>query len=413
MKVIKKHPIALTLFMGYELFAVAVLLSVVPNMGENWMFVIGLMAGISWLIFLGGLIAWLISAIRRKKNGKAEDSGKKQIDILARTYMTSTPHDAFIFIMIAVMSPIIPVLLVWVLNYYMVGVLLINFGIMVWVIRFAGEYLTNAFYNVPNAKEYFSIESGESDELADSFYGDIVHGYTEHSFTGTTPKFIATLLKREKALKTDIKAYRISSEFLSQKYGYDYSEHFNSIVFVPFSQFDINERSLKTLITYFNRISVTDYTNLVNMKYQPKESLEPADYAYTDENIMLDTFGSEIVIASTKNNALYIALNCAHDAANRNNTYYNCLMVVNGAKSVVDDSAEKHCTMGFIGSLKFTDDNVLEITICSGGSDDDEYYDYEDDYEEIVVRYKYDKVQWYWDGFCNSEKSRSIFNQIK
>ncbi len=408
MKVIKNHPIALTLFIGYEIFAVAVLLSVVPNMGENWMFVIGLMAGISALVFLCGLIAWLIYAIRRKKNGKAEDSGKKQIDKLARKYMMNTPHAAFIYILIAVMSPIIPVLLVWVLDYYMAGVLLINLGIMVWTIRFAGEYLTNAFYNVPNAEKYFSIESGESDELADSFYGDFVHGYTEHSFTGTTPEFIVALLKREKALKPNIKAYRISSDFLSKKYGYDYSEHFESLIFVPFSQFDINENNGR-LILNFNQISVTDYTNLVNMKYQSKESLEPADYAYTDENIMLDAFVSEIVKASTKNDALYIALNCAHDAANRNNTYYNCLMVANGAKSVTDDNAEKHCAMGFIGSLKFTDDNVIEITICSGGSDDDEYYDYEDDYEEIVVRYKYEKVQWYWDGFCNNEKRRRYF----
>ncbi len=402
MKIIKNHPIAFTLLIGWEIFSIAGIISIKGDGDNIWAGISGLLVLAGAIVFLAGIIAWIISAIRRRN--KSTDNAKRQTDDLAKHYMINVRAKSISWVFALILLPIIPVLLVHVLDYYMAGVFFMTLGIMAWTVRFSQELIINRFYTVKNADKYFTIESGENSELLDSFYGDYVHVYRAESFS-QYQLFIASLLKWENILGKEIKCYRVPIEFLSKKYDCDYNPALGELILIPFSQFDFNPDNRKTLRNYLDRLSMLRYTELVNLKYKEKTSLEPSQYVYTSESAKLRPFAATIKNLAEKDGDMLIALDGACEDGNIWKKYYNCLAVIKGVEKLSDENIQWQGN--YISGCKLSDGNILEMTLTAEYSED---YEYEEDYcEETTFRCRYEKIEWYWDGFCDCEKTRRIF----
>ncbi len=411
MRIIKKHPVAFTFLIAWELFAASMLLAVKEDADDVIFVIVGLMAVISVLIAAGGIIAWIISAIRKSKNRKKQDYAKQHADRLARVYMMSAGIKSVAWIFAMMFLPIIPVLFVHQLGYYMAGFFFMALGIMIWVTRFSIEYIVDKFYRIRNTEEYFDIKSGDSDELLDSLYGDCVHVYSEENWSGSKTDFIANLLHWEGSLGKTIKCYRVSNAFLRKKYGYDYNENFDRLILVPFSQFDFTAKSGQQLLTRFNTFSMMDFTALVNLKYQEKNSLDVSDYAFTDESLSLYPIGGKVLNISEDGDELRMAISSAGGTEKPWMRYFCCLMVLKNAQII---SGEPISGESYIESFRFSDENEVEITMTTIPTEDLSEYSDEEFFDGIttVTSYSYDSIQWYWDGVCNAEKAAKIQEKI-
>jgi hypothetical protein len=270
---------------------------------------------------------------------------------------------------------------------------------------------------VKNGSKYFGIESGEDSQLIDSFYGDVVHMYRAEDWD--KENFICSLLKREGILGKNIKAYRVSNDFLSEKYNYKYSSYFTEIILVPFSQFDINNKNGKKLFSYFRALSAASFTDYINGRYARKDSTKPEDYMYTDENVILTPYAAKLTNIKWTGENIYIAMDNACESGREETHYKNCLLVLKDIKlknseGISANDLEK-TNSDVITSFKCDyNERLIEFEILRD-ADVEEADLCDEDCEEFVsipLSGSYKTLTWHWDGVCDTSKTKEIISKI-
>lgn len=343
MRCIKNHPIAFVNFIGLELMGLAFLLSVYDGIQEDWYFaLVGLSFVIGAAIFIVASIIGIIVFIIKK--AKAPDQQKQEKDFvreLVVEYMQKTKYYALYWITMIIFTPVIPILLVHVIDDYFLGVTVINLGIAIWMIRTSKDAMEQRFYKVQNTDKFFNITSGESSDILNPLYGDYVHVYRYDSWNEHKKDFICNILKWENTLGTKINCYRISHDYLCQKYKHEYHPHFNNLILIPFSQFDLNSKNGPTLRIAFDRLSLIRFTKLVDLKYGHKTSLDPHYYIHSDKEASLIPFAASITNSSTLGGDLRISIDRACGAEDKSKIYHDCLLVIKNAQPTGSESTEK------------------------------------------------------------------------
>ena len=308
MKVIRKHPIALMFLIAFEFMGISIFMSVMENLQWDWQYaIVGLLMVVGAAIFAIATVAGIISlAVKSKKPKNYPVEAVREIAI---TYMSKTKFNAIYWIIVILMMPIWPVLFIHLLGYYSFGVLIMTFGIMVYMLAVREDAYLRKFYRIKNTDKYFEVMSGEDSDLLDSFYGDFVHVYNEEYWELDKPLMI-NLLKKENTLGKSVKCYKVAKEYLDKKYGFDYPKHYDNLILVPFSQFDINEKNGATLRSVLNCLSSARFTDVVNVKYtyKPKNSTEPAEYAETKEGIMLSPSFADITAIKREGSDVFVCM---------------------------------------------------------------------------------------------------------
>lgn len=415
MSIIKKHPIAFLTLIGLVLMGLSGNFAVYDKVQQDWYSaMVGLMFIIGAVMIAVSCIAGIIASIckSKRKNNEIVNMAQKSVDELAYEYVTKSKFGAVYWIIIILLTPITPLLLIHLLDYFFFGVLLMMLGVMIWLVATQKDAFKNHFYNVKNAGKYFTMESGEDDKILNALYGDYAHVYRMENWDNLKDKFICSLLKHESKLGKNIKCYYISNSFLSKKYGYEYNKYLDKLIVVPFAQFDFDEKSGQKLRNYFDRLSITRYTDLVNYKYQEKKSTDPKDYAYTDENISLMPLTARLTNIEERDGDICISVTSACDKNDAWKKYYNCLMVLKNAEKTGDIlvKGESH-----VESCKFDEEEKkLIITILTEPQEDSDDLTDEEFFDGIrtTVHCRYEKLQWYWDGFCDSTKTKEVFEKI-
>ncbi len=418
MKVIKKHPIALLFLIAFEMMGVSGVISVMENLQWDWQYaIVGLLGIGSIAMFVIAAVAGIIAlAVKGKKE---KNYPVEAVRYIALQYMSKTKFNSVYWIIIILMMPIWPIVFVHLLDYYFFGVFLMTLGIMIYMIAVRDDANLRAFYRIKKTDKYFEVMSGEDSDLLDSMYGDFVHVYDEE-YWELDKSFMANLLKKENALGKSVKCYKVTGEYLSKKYGFDYPKHYDRLILVPFSQFDINEKNGSTLRTVLNSLSKTRFTELVNVKYtyKAKKSTDTAEYAETKEGIMLKPNFSDTSAIERKGSDVFIYMTNAEASDDISKTYWNVLMVLRNAEFLAGD-AEKEAEqieMGYCNIISGFKIDEEKKTLSFMVTNDDEDAEYENEEEEaeneyIGFDYRYDSVEWYWDGFCDSSRTKAIIER--
>ncbi len=419
MKVIRKHPIALMFLIAFEFMGISIFMSVMENLQWDWQYaIVGLLMVVGAAIFAIATVAGIISlAVKSKKPKNYPVEAVREIAI---TYMSKTKFNAIYWIIVILMMPIWPVLFIHLLGYYSFGVLIMTFGIMVYMLAVREDAYLRKFYRIKNTDKYFEVMSGEDSDLLDSFYGDFVHVYNEEYWELDKPLMI-NLLKKENTLGKSVKCYKVAKEYLDKKYGFDYPKHYDNLILVPFSQFDINEKNGATLRSVLNCLSSARFTDVVNVKYtyKPKNSTEPAEYAETKEGIMLSPSFADITAIKREGSDVFVCMYNANDTENKALTYWHVLMVIKNAEFLSGDAEKeaKQMEMGYSSIICGFKIDEEKKTLSFMVMNDDEDAEYENEEEEaendyVGFDYSYDSIQWYWDGVCDSSRTIAIIERI-
>lgn len=418
MKIIRKHPIALIFLIGIEMMGVSAVLSVMENLQWDWQYaIVGLLMIIGIAVVVIATIAGIVALA--VKNRKEKNYPVEAVRGIALQYMSHTKFNMVYSIVLILTIPVWPMVLVYLFDVYTAGAILIFSGITAYMHTIRSDALLRRFYRIRKADKYFEVMSGEDSDLLDSLYGDFVHVYQEEYWELDKP-FMANLLKRENTLGKSVKCYKVTGEYLSKKYDFEYPKHYDRLILVPFSQFDINEKNGSTLRTVLNSLSITRFTELVNIKYtyKAKESTDPTEYSETKEGIMLSPIFSDVSAIERKGSDVFICMTSANDPDNISKTYWNVLMVLKNAEFMSGD-AEKEAEqieMGYSNILSGFKIDEEKKTLSFMVMNDDEDAEYENEEEEaeneyVGFDYRYDSIEWYWDGVCDSSRTRAIIQR--
>lgn len=417
MRCIKNHPIAFVNFIAIELMGLAFLLSVYDGIQEDWYFaLVGLSFVFGAAIFLvGSIIGIIVFLVKKAKASKQKKREKDFTQELVVEYMQKTKYYALYWITMIIFTPVLPILLVHVLDNYFLGVTVINLGIAIWMIRTFKDAMEQRFYKIRNTDEFFNITSGESSDMLGPLYGDYVHVYFYESWNEHKKDFICNILKWENALGTKINCYRISHDYLCQKYKHEYHPLFNDLILIPFSQFDLNGKNGPTFKKFFDRLSLIRFTELVDLKYGHKTSLDPHYYIHSDKEASLIPFAASITNSSTLGSELRISIDRARCADNKSKIYHDCLLVIKNAQPTGGVSTAKPQANDYIEAF-YADKDAKIIDIIIAREHSLEKYDADkdsfDDIGNIHLRYSFDDIQWYWDGLCDTGKTDDILAKI-
>lgn len=423
MKIIKKHPVAFWVMIGLVLTGLAGILIV--HDGDHSQLYMGLsalmfMAGIAIavLAIVIGIISKLISLRQTKNDDRPEGWYEAE---LAREYMYKSGFNAVYWIIIILLTPIVPVLLVHVLNYYMLGVLLLTLGLMIFMVAANGDVLEKRFFRKRNTGSHFRVQSGEDKALVDLLYGDYVHAYLKHNWDEHSQDFIYNLLRRETGLSGDVRCYTVSSDYLSEHYGCYRSPLIEGYVLVPFSQFELNPKNGQRLRQFFDRLSSTTFTSLLNARYGSKSSLLPEDYAHSAQGILLRPSAADISGVGRSGPDIHIALSNARETNDPYKRYYDCLLVLKNAQLAGDAEMAQIEARLFSSDTRYIsgfaldeDQHTLTLTVII--DDDIEAESWDQDPEEYAPEhqlvYNCGRLEWYYDGFCDAGKTAAVLERI-
>ncbi len=418
MKLIKKHPIAFVQLIGFEITGLSGLMAVVDGYHPDWYYaLVGLSFMLGTAILCIGFLIGIISAICKKVKGKTISRNTPEffIENLAVEYVTKSRFGSIYWITILVLSPITPLLLVHLLDVYFLGALIMAFGLMIWMLLTMRDAFIGHFYRLSSARHYYIDQSGENDELLDSFYGDYVHVYRADLWD-IKNEFICNLLKHEKMLGKGIRCYKVSMQYLSEKYGHKNYQHYNDMMLVPFEQFDPKGKKGAKLRYYFDKLSIATFTDFINSSYQGKDSLDAKDYAYTDENISLVPFMTKLQSVRCSNGEMTFNLGCARELDSIWKRYFNCLMVVKLADWDKSENPNLSIESKRLTCSVDMDEKLITLNVFNEPDEDDFSCDSDEEFYEKLQKtyeFKYESISWYWDRFCDYEKTRKLFEKIQ
>ena len=418
MSIIKKHPVAFMVFIGFELMGLSALLAVSATDEHYWLF------GIAGLLFLHSLVIMAAAAVTFvvrlvSSRNPPKDISWDFIADLAREYMLKTPFVTVYIIAVVLLSPILPVLLVHVLEKYMFGVLLMMLGVMIFMLAIFRDAVARRFFRLRDTGQYFSMESGDDDELLRSFYGDLVHVYTYDGWEEAKADFICNLLRHTKGLNGTIRCYMVSGECINRIFGTQLNENFDQLVLVPFSQFALSPENGQTLVTFMDRLSLMRFTTLADLCYGRKRSLDPMDYAHSGKNLSLRPTCSDVKCAGHFGSELRIVFSKCSSADSSSNVYHDCLMV---AKNARHDGSEEAARLEerllcaevvYINGFDISDVVMTLRLIIDDDIDAENWTHSEKEYSpEHTMRYEFDGIEWYWDGFCDTSGTKAVLDRI-
>ncbi len=419
MGIIKNHPAAFLFFLGFEITGIAALLVVSPLAYGDFVGLCGLAFVIGCAVILAAMITGIVRTFRTEKNGEKPRKGwyKKE---LAVEYSSATPFETVYWIIVCLLTPITAFLLVPVLDYYTMGALLITTGITVFLPCIRKDAAQKWFLRAKNTRQYFDLSSGENKELIDSLCGDYVHAYMEHNWDDDAMDFIYNLLRRENALNGNIRCFRVSGDFLHEKYGCWKNEQIKGYVLVPFSQFELNPKNGQKLRSYLNRHSSTTLTTLIISAFGEKKSLSSVDYAHHAAGEELCSLSTDISGFGRTGADVYFALSSASGRDDMSKRYHRCLLAVRGAQADSADAGEIEARLSgtdryYLSGFSYSpEEHILCLTVIIDDDIDAENWDMsEEDYDPShTLVYHCDRLDWYYDHYLDVSKTMQVIEKI-
>jgi len=412
---IVKHTGAFLAVLGWIIMGIAFLLVVVGS--DTLTALGGLLFVTGGAVFLLTLIVLAVRSICAKDKPKPATGPEYEAAV---DYMENSRFNLWYWAVIVLLTPVLPLLLIYVIDKYFVGVVVINLGIMAWLLIVKKDLMAKSFCTVKRAGRFFYMQDGCDNTTAEGLYGDYTVVFPAESWSGDMTDVIYNLLLRENALTGDVKCYMLRASFLREKYGYDYKGIPESLIAVPLSQFRLDEHNGRKVISQLGRLSKGRLSDIINHKYYTCRSFSEADYAFSGEGDMLKPALHSQVSVMKNGQDIMVRFDRAYQGDSRVQQYFGCLLRISNAQIIADDSRLYETgDIGYAESLEISDDmpGELELWILSEeyfeDSDQEDYEDYEDEQASldscrIKLSLTCDDIRWHWNGYRNAEKEHSL-----